>query len=513
MSQVYVGNSSEVNPPIPVPDLHVARFIVSPGDGTDGANYTTIASAIAAAVTAGGNQTVFIQPGTYTENLTLVAGINLTAFDCDALTPNVIIVGKMTATFSGTASLSGLRLQTNSDYLLEITGANPTFINLDTCYLNCSNHTGIHCTAASADVTLTNCSGNLGTTLIGYHLVTAGEVGYIQCNMSNSGNSVTPSNASAGGVVLEQSTFVSPLSSSGTGVLGVYNSIVDCGQLNTTPVAFAGSVLNHCINSVLDSGTAVGVTIGTGSSLELDLVHIQCTNVHLVTGLGTLFYGFITIEDGGAGDLNSTTVSANLSYVGNLKANSLTLATPLPIVDGGTGVSSFGTSHGIVVYDGTDLVNYGGPQISTAGIQTNTTQPSFLAYLSSSDSNSTGDGTTVQVPFDTVVYDVGSHFTTGASAHYTFPVTGKYLISVQVEVFNTNSSNFTLGIVASSRSFQNINSVVAATDVCQTITALIDATAADTVNITATLSGGTKSASVLGTGSPYFTYVSGYLVC
>src|SRR5574338_1448725 len=47
-------------------DLHTARFIVSAGGAPDGANYTTITAALAAAVAAGGNQTVFIQPGTYT---------------------------------------------------------------------------------------------------------------------------------------------------------------------------------------------------------------------------------------------------------------------------------------------------------------------------------------------------------------------------------------------------------------------------------------------------------------
>jgi len=51
-----------------------AKLIV---DATAGSgNYTTIAAALAAASS---GQTIFIRPGTYTENLTLVAGVNLTS--------------------------------------------------------------------------------------------------------------------------------------------------------------------------------------------------------------------------------------------------------------------------------------------------------------------------------------------------------------------------------------------------------------------------------------------------
>jgi hypothetical protein len=85
----------------------------------------------------------------------------------------------------------------------------------------------------------------------------------------------------------------------------------------------------------------------------LDLTHILCTNANLVTGLGTLYYGFITVEDGGAGVLGVTTASANLSYVGNLKANSLTLVTALPVPSGGTGAT---TLTGVLIGHGTSAV-------------------------------------------------------------------------------------------------------------------------------------------------------------
>ena len=86
-----------------------AKFIVDPtlGDGT----HQTIAAALTAASS---GDTIFIKPGTYTEDLTLKAGVNLAAYVGDGDTPNVEIVGKATATFAGTCSISGIRLTTGS---------------------------------------------------------------------------------------------------------------------------------------------------------------------------------------------------------------------------------------------------------------------------------------------------------------------------------------------------------------------------------------------------------------
>jgi len=82
-----------------------AKWVVDPtaGQGT----HTTIASAI---TSASSGDTIFIRPGTYTENLTLKAGVNLAAFNGDQNTPNVTIIGNNTLTTAGTVSISNIRL-------------------------------------------------------------------------------------------------------------------------------------------------------------------------------------------------------------------------------------------------------------------------------------------------------------------------------------------------------------------------------------------------------------------
>src|SRR5579871_5213527 len=114
------------------------KWVVSKtsGEGT----HTTIASAISSASS---GDTIFIMPGTYTENITAGVGINLTAFDCDAFTPNVTISGTLTLSSAGTVSVSGVNLKTNSAAALAVTGSAASIINLTNCNINCSNNTGI----------------------------------------------------------------------------------------------------------------------------------------------------------------------------------------------------------------------------------------------------------------------------------------------------------------------------------------------------------------------------------
>ncbi len=145
-STVVAGSHlANINP------MSSSRWIVDPL-GFNG-THTTIASAITSATS---GDTIFLLPGTYTENLTLAAGVNLTAYNCDSTTPNVTISGKCTFTGAGTVSISGIRLQTNSDFLLAVTGSAASIVNLIDCYLNCTNNTGISYTSSSG---LRRCCG------------------------------------------------------------------------------------------------------------------------------------------------------------------------------------------------------------------------------------------------------------------------------------------------------------------------------------------------------------------
>src|SRR6187431_1669292 len=89
-----------------------AKWIVDPSVAAV-CTHTTIAAAL---TSASSGDTIFIRPGTYTENITLKAGVNLTAYGSDDSlngTGVVIINGTCTFTAAGSVTLYGLQLQTN----------------------------------------------------------------------------------------------------------------------------------------------------------------------------------------------------------------------------------------------------------------------------------------------------------------------------------------------------------------------------------------------------------------
>jgi hypothetical protein len=267
-----------------------AKFIV---DGTTTANGTH--STIAAALTsASSGDTIFIRPGTYTENLTLKAGVNLTAFGCDSSlngTGNVKIVGKATLSTAGTVTISGIELKTSSDFFLVVSGANASIVNLNNCHLNCLNATGISFTASNtaAQINIAYCWGNLGTTGIG--LFSGSSTGLLRIfasQMRNSGLSTTASTMSAGSYNIENSSFTIPLSTTSTAAMAITNCVVDCAVVNATALLYNGSVAGNAEFTYFASGSSSAVSVGSGATLAIDNCTISSSNTNAMTGAGTV---------------------------------------------------------------------------------------------------------------------------------------------------------------------------------------------------------------------------------
>jgi hypothetical protein len=299
------GNSTISVDTSVIKDLHSARYIVSSGGITDGANYTTITSAITAASTAGGNQTIFIQPGTYTENLTLQPNVNLTALSGDQSTPNVTIIGKLTFTQAGSVSIGNIRLQTNSDYFLEMTGANESIVNLNNCFLNCTNNTGINSSVTNVNsrLNIVYCNGNLGTTGIAYFSDSStGQTRIVNGNFTNSGLSTTASTKSAGTIGIFHSFFSNALNISSSSLShGLFNSDFDCSAFNTTALTTSNPGSIAIVLCYFASGTATALSVGT--IISLTNCDISTTNATALSGTG--FVGYSGLSFSGSSSLIS----------------------------------------------------------------------------------------------------------------------------------------------------------------------------------------------------------------
>ena len=280
-------------------DLHAARYIVSAGGSANGANYTTIASAYAAAVAAGAPQTVFIQPGTYTENISLTANIDIAAFQSDSSldgTGNVIISGKLTYSGTGSVTISGIQLQTNSDFFLAVTGSSASIVNINNCYLNCLNHTGISFTSSigSSVIRIEQCNGTLQTTGISYFASSSpGSISIRSGILGNNGSSTTASTISNGYVYIYYCYFQNQIVGSSSG--GINLTSVDIRTPGFTPITFGGSNNNFARYCNLEGGTASALSIGT--SAEIIDCQISSSNTSAISGSGIINYSNLSFVD------------------------------------------------------------------------------------------------------------------------------------------------------------------------------------------------------------------------
>lgn len=307
----------------------VTSYIVDPTAGQG--NYQTIGAALTAAAAASFTGDIFIRPGTYTENPTLVAGVNLIAWIGDGVAGTVIINGKCTATFAGSSSISGIELQTNSDYLLEITGSSATTVYLVNCYLNASNHSALHCTNTSATIDLYECFGNLGTTSIAYFVITGGTLTFNNGIYQNSGGSTTGSTASAGNVSLRNIYIVNQITTSSTAGISITNTtIATGGSFNQTCVTIGGSGTNTVEFSEFDGGSSSAISISASGTNLVVLCRIDSSNTNAITGSGAITYGGL-IFTGSSSTINTTTQTK----------------LPWSVAQGGTGASTF-TSNGVL---------------------------------------------------------------------------------------------------------------------------------------------------------------------
>lgn len=284
-------------------------------DANGHGDFTTIGAALTAASS---GQTIFIMPGTYAENPTLKAGVNLAAYDCDALTPNVTINGKCTFTGAGTVTISGIQLQTNSDYLLAVTGSAASIVYLKNCYLNCLNNTGINYTNSngSSSINLIDCYGNIGTTGIG--LFTASSAGFMRIQYSyftNTGGSTTASTISSGSMITEWCVLPIVITTSSTSTFE--SRYCDHHPANAIPLTIGGSTTNNISHCKITGGSASGVSVGTGSTVYLYQCDINSSNTNAITGLGTLNAGIITFI-GPSSTINTSTVNKLTTYGGTI---------------------------------------------------------------------------------------------------------------------------------------------------------------------------------------------------
>lgn len=163
--------------------------------------------------------------------------------------------------------------------------------------------------------------------------------------------------------------------------------------------------------------------------------------------------------------------------------------------------------------------------MTTTGSNTLPKQPAFLAYLTSTASDVTGDGTNYTIICGTEIFDQASNYNAGTGV-FTAPVTGKYMFIGTIALVSDASGGLVANasIVTSNRyyigdcyptnnqvaGFNGTNSLI----VYRTVI-VADMDASDTAYMTILSGTGAQSKTddVYGHATDLYTYFCGYLAC
>jgi C1q domain-containing protein len=150
-------------------------------------------------------------------------------------------------------------------------------------------------------------------------------------------------------------------------------------------------------------------------------------------------------------------------------------------------------------------------------------QSAFNAYMSSTTTNQTGDGTVYgPVIFDSELFDQNSDYNTG-TGNFTAPVSGRYMFGGGFDIRPLTASHtiILIQIVTSNRTYRvfdsttNIRYTFGGANILRFPFAVFaDMDAADTAYVELTVSNGTKTVGVLGSGTPAtgFSFWYGFLM-
>lgn len=312
----------------------------------------------------------------------------------------------------------------------------------------------------------------------------------------------------------------------------------DGQQVATARIPFASGIST---DTILEKTTNTGVTV---DGVLLKDSQVSTDQINEKTPAAGVTIDSVLLKDGGAtlpgADLlvSRANVGGNVIVdVQNSDNTSVASSALLRIQSGGASSGDAVLQYGVVASNfvtgidnsdsdkwklciGSAMGSGDAVVLTTAGEMTRPMQPAFLAYLSSTQSNVTGDATVYTVLFDVEIFDQGSDY---SNPTFTAPVTGRYRFSAAVELSDMVDATFngiTMKLVTSNRTYTLalVNDVTANQNTARWVmngSVLADMDAADTATVTIEVIGGTKTADVIGNaaGTAPSTYFCGELVC
>lgn len=298
----------------------ITPYVVGP-EGLAG--YQTIQSALDAANAAGGGM-VWVQPGTYTENLTFYSGSQISSPSEQSVT----IIGMHTPPASGTLNINRLTFQ-SATHIFNSNASGTTAIIMEDCSVKVTN-------GYTFNLPNWQPSGSIAVFNIGPFGTNDGFV-------NNAGGTTVAmfaagiGNGSSNAMELSGATFFGPgitincpvNCASGT-------SLVSTGNQYFSTFTFNGNSTASFYNDSFVTGATPAITMSSSGAVSLSNVVIKSTNNPCITGsgAGTLSLGGVTFTNNAL--LAGTLTVAYQSQAGVLSTSNTPGASP-QVVNARTG--------------------------------------------------------------------------------------------------------------------------------------------------------------------------------
>lgn len=343
----------------------ISPYVVGPSGQ---AGYQTIQSAINAANGAGGG-TVYIQPGTYTENLTLYSDVDLVGAVGVADTGVCTIIGQHTppAGTSGGITINNIFLQSATNIFNSVAAGSCDLILINVAVsvtngytFNLPNWTGGF---VGFDV------GEIGSTNDGWVNNTGGATVFMT-NVTMGAGSVN-SMITSGFTEIYDCVIGCPVNFQ-TGS----NGIIDGGSLFQKPVTFSNNSAFEIANSNFQGGASAAITYSSSGNSSISNCVISSSNNPAIAGAGagTLTLGSLTF-------LSNANIAGTLTTAWSAtKVGAFTVTGPVTTSGGAVAINSGTNALGISTDAAATTVNVGtgaGAKTITIG-STNTTSATNL---------------------------------------------------------------------------------------------------------------------------------------
>lgn len=288
---------------------------------------------------------------------------------------------------------------------------------------------------------------------------------------------------------------------------------------NNTAKTITGNVTNCNLTAYASSGaTDIALYVQSTTTFNstvnaYDSVLSGADSDVTVTGTNSCTLFNCTLVNG---TTSGTVVYAGTQVVSKLNGNTITKGTGVLTLAAGKTL----TANNTLTLAGTDATTQTFPTTSATiartdsgqnftGTQTFSTQPAFIAYLGTSPTNITGDGTMYKIPFGGFVINRGTVYNV-STFEFTAPVTGLYHLESQAWLQGAVVANATeMYIVTSNRSYDSYWVGTTGSMVCST---LADMDAGDTAYVQIVTTGGAKIVGLYGAAGGMTTRFSGWLV-